>query len=258
MRQKRGPRHFPVLGGAITRPSGLVPPPEPPCRAEPSANGGGEGGGPVLWLNLSADLREDVMVEAVIVVDRAVRRRTGHLDAAGLVGAVFGVRRDQRWWAGVIDGESPEGAAAGLRGRDVGVVVADPSGRAVVWIADIVQLGMGGVTHTVESIVPGCGDLWVVPPAHDGELGQAWRALRRAHARALLGRACGLPSAMCRRISGDDPRAVRRAVQAWLSGEETLAVQIVHSAVAARVARGEPGYQRRESARSRSRHLTGS
>lgn len=180
----------------------------------------------------------------LLIIDRGSRRRGQGVEHRALVAACHDLRRRRGWWAGILEGASPDGTRAGLRRGDVALVVRDPQGRHVAW------LGRGrrddaeseGLATVAEHLVAGCGVLWVEPAPPARRLARAWRVLGRAHARALLGRAAGLPEALCRRLSGDDPAAVRRAIRAWLTGDETLAVDLVYSALAERIARGEPGY----------------
>lgn len=186
------------------------------------------------------------MVNPVLVLGRVVRSRAGRLDAEALAGAAFRVRQRGGWWAGLLDGGSPEGAAAGLRPYDVGVVVTDPGGRVVAWVDAVFAIDLRAEPGAVAGVlVPGCGGLWRAGSGRAQASARAWRALRRAHARVLVERSCGLPPLMWRQASRHDPGAVRRAVRAWLAGEEELAARIVHSAVAARLALGEAGYSPR-------------
>lgn len=178
----------------------------------------------------------------IIVLDRAVRRRVTPPAGESVMAVAIELRRRCGWWAGMVDGGSPEGLAVRLRRRDVCVVVSDALARGVVWIDDVVQIGVRGHPEAAETIVPGCGPLWARSRG-SGSMSRAWRALRRAHARAWLADVSGLPPSLWRRLSSDDPSAVQRAVRVWLQGDEALAVHLVHSALAARVARGEAGYR---------------
>lgn len=156
------------------------------------------------------------------------------------------MRRRGDWWAGVVLGADPGARATGLRARDVAVVAVDPRRRAVVWIGDVVHVGpdsADSVAHAAEAVTAGSGRVWL-DDLEAQAAARAWHAVRQAHARARLGAACGLPPAMCRRISGDAPGTIRRAIRAWLDGEENLAVQLVRSAIAERVATRQPGYGR--------------
>lgn len=189
----------------------------------------------------------------VIVVDRGARRRARPLEARALVTAVSQLRRDSRWRAGIADPARGAPVAGGLRAHEAALVVEDPRARAVVWVAAFMMSGSRRSGDLVESIVPGAGALWQFHGGGSNAGRPEWCALRRAHAVVLLDRACDLPAAICRRIRADDPEMLRRAVRAWLSGDEELAVRVVYSAVAASVVRDRPEYRRAWSRLRRSR-----
>lgn len=187
----------------------------------------------------------------LLIIDRGSRRRARGIEHRVLVAACHHLRRRRGWWAGIVDGAHDDGSRAGLRRGDVALVARDPQGRRVAW------LGRGGdaaesedLATLAEHLVAGSGILWLEPAPPARRLARAWRELGRTHARALLGRATGLPEALCRRLSSDEPAAVKRAIRAWLAGDETLAVDLVYSALAERIARRDPGYGDRGAAPS--------
>ncbi len=181
----------------------------------------------------------------VVIVDGVVRRRARPLDGSAIASAATNVRQWDGWWAGLVVNSTRRPHVASLRQRDLAVVAADQHARPVVWLGEFTATPEAAVNRpaaVAEAVLAGTGALWAGTAGET--VARAWRVLCRAHTRVLLGRACDLPPIMCRRILGDAPGAVERAVEAWLAGEEGMAVQIVRSAIAERVARSEPGYQR--------------
>ncbi len=186
-----------------------------------------------------------MVTNELLIIDRASPGSGRGVEERALVAACAHVRRRRGWWAGLARGDSPEGRGAELRRQAFALLARDPQGRPVAWLGDTEHSrdrDPEDLARLAEGLVAGCAVIWVDPPPRGRRLARAWRALARAHARALLGRAAGLPEPLCRRLSSDEPAAIRRAVRAWLDGDETVAVDLVNSALVEHVIRGEPGY----------------
>lgn len=177
-----------------------------------------------------------------LVIDRAVKRRAHPLNIRWVTRPCTEAEPHAGWWAGLLIGRSDEAATLGFRSRDVAIVADDPHHRRVVWIEDLAVRDRPPIRQIADHIILGAGILWNDPPPEGSLAEDAWKAIRHAHAEALLVRAAEIPERLHRLLRSDAVTSVAGAVRTWLEGDEELAVQRIHSTIAQRVAIGAPGY----------------
>lgn len=127
--------------------------------------------------------------------------------------------------------------AGALKAGEACVAAVDPCGRAVVWLGRLADEDAPEPT-VAEACVPGSGGLWRGRRGATGEKRDAWEAVRRAHALALLAAVAGLRPELLADVLATEPRFVEVAVDAWLEGNETAAVGAIQAPVIARAAAG--------------------
>lgn len=145
------------------------------------------------------------------------------------------MRQADGWHAMVARGGRRELWAGAMKRGEACVAAVDPSGRAVVWFGPLVD-GDSPEHVVAEACLPGSGGLWRGRRPGIGNECDAWEAVRRAHALALLTVAAGLSPELVADVLATEPRFVGVAVDAWLDGNETAAVGAIRAPVIARAA----------------------